>query len=102
MPKRKPRFKSAKTEVEDFNSSLESEKGSDDESEMSGEVDLHRRMKGETTEVKRARKAALKAQKRERQRVKKANKVSFRREQVLLSKTSRSIPSNGGRIFMDS
>ncbi|KAL5110014.1 hypothetical protein TcWFU_002850 [Taenia crassiceps] len=101
IPKRKSRFKPARTEVEDINWSLASEKGSDDESEMSGEVNLNRRVKGETTEEKRARKAALKAQKRDRQRVKKANKASFRREQMLLSKTSRSVPSGGGRIFMD-
>ncbi|KAL5968287.1 hypothetical protein TSMEX_004008, partial [Taenia solium] len=101
IPKRKPLFIPAGTEVRDINSSLESEKGSDDGSEMSSEVKLYRRPKGETTEEKRARKAALKAHKRERQRVKKENKASFRREQMMLSGTGRSIPSSGGRIFLD-
>ncbi|VDM30201.1 unnamed protein product [Hydatigera taeniaeformis] len=101
MPKLKSSSKPAKTEVEDVNSSLESEKGSDYESEMSAEVNLHRRIKGETTEEKRARKAALKAQKRERQRIKKTNRTNFRREHVLLSKTGKSAYSNGGRVFMD-
>ncbi|CDS39591.1 expressed conserved protein [Echinococcus multilocularis] len=101
MPKGKPRSKPAKTKVVDISSSLESERGSDDEPEVADEVDFHRRLKGETAEAKRARKAALKAQKRERQRVKKANRANFRREEMLQSKASKSGATNGRRIFMD-
>ncbi|KAM7537179.1 hypothetical protein Aperf_G00000060028 [Anoplocephala perfoliata] len=99
MPKRKTDAKVAKPNgMIETHSSTQSEDDSDlrDVESQTAGVNLHRRVEGETAEEKRARKAALKLQKRQRQQAKKINKLNFRREKLTQSK-----PGSCRRVVVD-
>ncbi|VDL52860.1 unnamed protein product [Hymenolepis diminuta] len=88
MPKRKTN--GIATKHPEPLSSNQSDDYSDSEDGRSQNIDtsLHRRVKGETSEQKKARKTAIKAQKRERQQARKMNKQNFCREKLVSTKFS--------------
>lgn len=88
MPKRKTN--GIATKHPEPLSSNQSDDYSDSEDGKSQNIDtnLHRRVKGETPEQKKARKTAIKAQKRERQQARKMNKLNFSREKLVSTKFS--------------
>lgn len=99
MPKKKANGKVTKPNgTAKSHSSTQSEDDIDFRDTNSQDVDanLHRRVKGETAEEKRARKAALKLQRRQRHQTKKINKLNFRREKLTQSR-----PGSGGRVVVD-
>nr|CDS33637.1 protein LTV1 [Hymenolepis microstoma] len=94
MPKQQTNGKATKKSEPLFSNQSDGCSDSDEYESQNNDTNPQRRVRGETAEEKRARKAAIKARKRERQQARKMNKLNFRQEKLASAKV-------GGKTIVD-